>query len=130
MEEDEAEQGREGRGEPHLGHGLLGDRAGPALPRVHALLHGKAAPVRLEPLHQQVIDGSKVVVALVLQGLRKRSTASVAAARWVLSFVFCHEKEGIWGGFRRWWGRQMLCSAEKGSKQSGRDRKTSILELW
>lgn len=52
-----------------LDDGLLGDGAGPALAGVEPLFHGEAAAMGLEPLHQQVVDSSEVVVAFVLQRL-------------------------------------------------------------
>ena len=56
---------------PHgyLDDSLLGDGAGPSLAGVEPLFDREAAAMGLEPLHQQVIDSSKVVVAFVLQRL-------------------------------------------------------------
>jgi len=53
----------------YLDDGLFGDGAGPPLAGVEPLVHGEAAAVGLEPLHQQVVDGGKVVVAFVLERL-------------------------------------------------------------
>lgn len=53
----------------YLDDSLFGDGAGPPLAGVEPLFDGEAAAMGLEPLHQQVVDGSKVVVAFVLQRL-------------------------------------------------------------
>lgn len=55
----------------HLDDRLLGNGARPALAGVEPLFHGEAAAMGLEPLHQQVVDGGKVVVAFVLQRLEE-----------------------------------------------------------
>lgn len=54
----------------YLNNGLFGDGAGPSLPGVEPLFDREATAMRLEPFHQQVVDGSKVVVAFVLQRLQ------------------------------------------------------------
>lgn len=54
----------------YLDDRLFGDGAGPPLVSIEPLFHGEAAAMGLEPLHQQVVDGSKVVVAFVLQRLK------------------------------------------------------------
>lgn len=56
----------------YLGDSLFSDRAGPPLTCIQSLLYREAAAVGLEPLHQQVVDGGKVVVAFVLQRLEER----------------------------------------------------------
>lgn len=53
----------------YLNNSLFGDGARSSLPGVKPLFDRKAAPMRLEPFHQQVVDCSKVVVAFVLQRL-------------------------------------------------------------
>ena len=53
----------------YLDDSLFGDGAGPPLARVEPLFDWEAAAMGLEPLHQQVVDSSKVVVAFVLQRL-------------------------------------------------------------
>lgn len=61
---------------PWMRHGylddrLLGDGAGPSLAGVEPLFDREAAAMRLEPLHQQIIYSSKVVVAFVLERLEE-----------------------------------------------------------
>lgn len=51
----------------YLDDGLFSDGAGAPLAGVEPLFNGEAAAVRLEPLNQQVVYSSKVVVAFVLQ---------------------------------------------------------------
>lgn len=53
----------------YLNNSLFGNGAGPSLPGVQSLFDREAAPMCLEPFHQQVVDSSKVVVAFVLQRL-------------------------------------------------------------
>lgn len=53
----------------HLNDSLFSDGAGSSLPGVKPLFDREAAPMCLEPFHQQVVDSSKVVVAFVLQRL-------------------------------------------------------------
>lgn len=53
----------------YLDDSLFGDGAGPSLAGVEPLFDGEAAAMGLEPLHQQVVDSSEVVVAFVLQRL-------------------------------------------------------------
>lgn len=61
---------------PWTWHGYLDDRlfsdgAGPSLAGVEPLLDREAAAMRLEPLHQQIIYSSEVVVAFVLERLEE-----------------------------------------------------------
>lgn len=71
-------------GRSYLGDCLFCNCAWPALAGVQPLIHREAAAVRLEPLYEEVIDGGKVVVALVLQGLGREqaleSTSEQAGA--------------------------------------------------
>lgn len=53
----------------HLDDCLLSNGAWPPLAGVEPLFDGEAASMCLEPLNQQVVDSSKVVVAFVLQRL-------------------------------------------------------------
>lgn len=53
----------------YLNDSLFGDGAGPTLAGVKPLFDGEAAAMRLQSLHQQVVDSSKVVVTFVLQSL-------------------------------------------------------------
>lgn len=50
----------------HLDDCLFSYGARPPLAGVEPLFHGEATSMRLEPLDQQVVDSSKVVVAFVL----------------------------------------------------------------
>lgn len=58
----------------YLDNSLFSDGAGPSLAGIKPLFDGEAAAVGLEPLHQQVVDSSKVVVALVLERLESDKT--------------------------------------------------------
>lgn len=51
---------------------MLSHSAWPALSAVEALLHRETASVGLEPLHQQEVDSSKMIVAFVLERLQRR----------------------------------------------------------
>lgn len=54
----------------YLDDSLFGNGAGSSLAGVEPLFDREAAAMGLQPLHQQVIDSSKVVVAFVLQRLQ------------------------------------------------------------
>lgn len=57
----------------YLDNSLFRNGAGPSLAGIKPLFDGEAAAMCLEPLNQQVVDSSEVVVAFVLQRLRKES---------------------------------------------------------
>lgn len=84
----------------YLDNSLLGDGAGAALADVQTLFHRETAAMRLQPLHQQVVDSSKVVIAFVLERLwrerrefLKRDTEKGTAA--MLNF-YKHVLKIIW----------------------------------
>lgn len=81
------------RKRPHLGYGLLSNGAWAALASVKSLLHREATSMGFESLHQQVIDSSKVVVALVLQRLEKKSTRVCVWPN--VCYLFCSVRPGI-----------------------------------
>lgn len=53
----------------YLDNSLLSDGARAALAGVQTLFHRETAAMRFQPLHKQVIDSSKVVIAFVLKRL-------------------------------------------------------------
>lgn len=53
----------------YLDNSLLSDGARAALADVQTLFHRETAAMRFQPLHKQVVDSSKVVIAFVLKRL-------------------------------------------------------------
>lgn len=100
----------------YLDNSLLSDGARAALAAVQTLFHRETAAMRFQPLHKQVVDSSKVVIAFVLKRLWQekqkflKNKSDKEREHWQMSNFYQYVLKIFWNAVL--WNNQ-ICKSEK-----------------